>query len=401
MLTDAQRTSNPRFYKQLQVHTSDDDLPTLSTRRMPPYQDAVWKRSVAQIIVGCGCLLAISIMAYSYHNLPIQKMDKSLTITFPASDTTLLKYKFSIPSEPLNIQHTTKSLDYGGLEIEMLKHPFQRTIHINEFARLERFRSHIFRQGTNETSERNIPTSYWYYEDLESMHHMSCRPPAWSKLHFPNCNAFHEMNLEETDREKTNNYINEIYIINHGFYRDVWVNRFLLDGTASVLKTTKYHLDFSWRNMRDVHREALIMEQLTMYENIVTPYGHCGTSVITEAVPYQVEPYIVPGTGYAKRQQLLRDRQDDVHSKNELSAQEKLKTALEMAESIAVLHGFHHGVIVHNDIQLQQWLRTYNDTLKLGDFNRAMILQWNMKEKRYCKYSSGTAFGNVRLNGGL
>jgi thiamine kinase-like enzyme len=43
--------------------------------------------------------------------------------------------------------------------------------------------------------------------------------------------------------------------------------------------------------------------------------------------------------------------------------------AVEMAESIAILHGFKDGVIVHNDIQLRQWLRTREGRLKLGDFN--------------------------------
>ena len=69
--------------------------------------------------------------------------------------------------------------------------------------------------------------------------------------------------------------------------------------------------------------------------------------------------------------------------------------ALEMAESIAVLHGYEGSVIIHNDIQLQQWLRTEEGTLKLGDFNRATIPDWDIKKNRYCEYSTGAAFGNV------
>jgi len=97
------------------------------------------------------------------------------------------------------------------------------------------------------------------------------------------------------------------------------------------------------------------MERLTGFSNIVTTYGHCGTSVMTEAVPHEVESYSVPGSGY-KKQVDLHDEYD-VQPQNSLTAKEKLETALEMAESIAVLHGFTDGVIVHDDIQLQQWLR--------------------------------------------
>jgi hypothetical protein len=393
--------------QQLRRHTSDDEdfTATGSTRRISrPYRlaFAAWKRSIAPITVGCSSLFLLTlstiIALHVLHFFPFRDTNKNLIILFPTTASS----KTNIPSEKrLENIHATKSWDYGGLQIEMVKYPFQRNIPFNEFARFERFRSQESSPRTNDTNDRhnNIPYNYWYYEDkMESYmkhhhHHLSCRPPAWSKLHFPNCNIFHEMSLIERDPGN-----NEIYTINHGFYRDVWVHRFLPDGTASVLKTTKYHhhSDFSWRNIMDVHREALIMERLTIHDNIVTPYGHCGTSVITEAIPYQVEPYIVPGTGHAKQKQLLRDPQK-VPSKNALSGQEKLKTALEMAESIAVLHGFPDGTIVHNDIQLQQWLRTHNDTLKLGDFNRAMILNWNAKENRYCKYSSGTVFGNVRL----
>jgi hypothetical protein len=71
--------------------------------------------------------------------------------------------------------------------------------------------------------------------------------------------------------------------------------------------------------------------------------------------------------------------------------------AVEIAKSVAVLHGFKDGVIVHNDIQLRQWLRTREGRLKLGHFNRAKVLDWNVKKQQYCKFSNGAAFGNVRF----
>ena len=204
------------------------------------------------------------------------------------------------------------------------------------------------------------------------------------------------------------------------------------------------------------------MERLSGSPRIVDLYGHCGTSVserskptwlfpkglwrvrlivfafnglyqvIVEAIPYEVEEYIVP-EGYVKQVD-LHDA-DDVKPQNSYSAAEKLGMALEMAESLADLHGFPDGVMyvcrqllkkglpsvlvadviysfsiffamhperacynayrVHDDVQLCQWLRLPSGKLKLGDFNRAEIMTYNVEKQQYCKYNNGRSYGNV------
>jgi hypothetical protein len=52
---------------------------------------------------------------------------------------------------------------------------------------------------------------------------------------------------------------------------------------------------------------------------------------------------------------------------------------------------------VHDDVQLCQWLRTRDGTIKLGDFNRAEVMNYNMEKKEYCRYSNGQAYGNVSV----
>merc|ERR1740117_2246057 len=83
-------------------------------------------------------------------------------------------------------------------------------------------------------------------------------------------------------------------------------------------------------------------------------------------------------------------------SLNNYTIQEKLNMAIRMAESIADLHGFVDGVIVHDDVQLCQWLQTMDGTLKLGDFNRAEVMEYNYQKKEYCKYNNGDCYGNYR-----
>jgi hypothetical protein len=85
------------------------------------------------------------------------------------------------------------------------------------------------------------------------------------------------------------------------------------------------------------------MERLTKSPRIIDLYGHCGTSIWAEAIPYEVEEYIVPGEGYI-RQADLHD-QDELKPQNKYTVHQKLEMALEMAEALADLHGFEDGVI--------------------------------------------------------
>ena len=100
------------------------------------------------------------------------------------------------------------------------------------------------------------------------------------------------------------------------------------------------------------------------------------------------------GDGYMKQNDL--DDKDDVNPQNDYTPIEKLEFGLEMAESLAVLHGYVGGLIVHDDVQLCQWLRTRDGRLVLGDFNRAQIMDWNEEKGEYCMYNNGYAYGNVR-----
>lgn len=58
---------------------------------------------------------------------------------------------------------------------------------------------------------------------------------------------------------------------------------------------------------------------------------------------------------------------------NELPPSTKIEWALDMAETVALLHNHERGVIVHDDIQLSQFLIGKDGRLKGGDFNRAEV----------------------------
>jgi hypothetical protein len=80
---------------------------------------------------------------------------------------------------------------------------------------------------------------------------------------------------------------------------------------------------------------------------------------------------------------------------NNFTIEEKLQMAIDMAEAIADLHGYQGGVIVHDDIKLKQWMMHPNKRAKLGDFNRAEIMDWNEEKQAYCSYANGEVYGIV------
>jgi serine/threonine protein kinase len=59
-----------------------------------------------------------------------------------------------------------------------------------------------------------------------------------------------------------------------------------------------------------------------------------------------------------------------------------------MAESLAKLHQFHGGVVVHADVNIEQWLLNNHGDLKLNDFNLAEILPWNDQTQQYCPFAT-------------
>ncbi|KAI2488633.1 protein kinase [Fragilaria crotonensis] len=216
------------------------------------------------------------------------------------------------------------------------------------------------------------PTSAKYDQDDEA-DYTECRPPNWKKLYFPTCNSFHEIDISRGyDRSIISNVEKnyDSYVFSQGFYRDAWLVENVERKEATVLKTLRFKHDYTPKSFSNVQRDAIVMERLSF------------------------SPKDCAWRGYMKQEDL--DDSDDVRPQNDYTPLEKLEFGLAMAESLAVLHSYVGGLIVHDDVQLCQWLRTRDGRLVLGDFNRAQIMDWNEKKGEYCLYNNGYAFGNYR-----
>ena len=70
-----------------------------------------------------------------------------------------------------------------------------------------------------------------------------------------------------------------------------------------------------------------------------------------------------------------------------------------LASIVAALHNYPGGVIVHDDIQLCQYLWTEDNgiNVKLNDFNRAEFMLFDEMNQDYCKFRNGEGHGDVSL----
>ena len=142
--------------------------------------------------------------------------------------------------------------------------------------------------------------------------------------------------------------------------------------------------------------DAIVNEKLNGHSRIVSSYGFCGMSIIGEAMTHgDLDKWAIP-SGVGRIDAPLNDKEHLVVG-NELTGVRKLELSLEMVEAVLLLHSYPGGVIVHDDIQLSQFLMSPSGELKLNDFNRAEIMLWNEKDFEYCKYRNHPGIGDVRL----
>lgn len=138
-----------------------------------------------------------------------------------------------------------------------------------------------------------------------------------------------------------------------------------------------------------VQHEAMVMEQLTASPRISNIYGYCGVSLQVQTLYGTVEPTMMQYAQDAKS--LVVDYLFSnfpflpLPQRNGLSAHEKLSLITTMAQAIADMHGFEHGVIINSDLAATQFLYDAEGNIRLNDFNNVAFPDWNPKEKKYCK----------------
>ena len=159
-------------------------------------------------------------------------------------------------------------------------------------------------------------------------------------------------------------------------------------------------IDFKTGDFEYVRMDAMVADRLTSSPRIYDIYGFCGMAIMSEFFPYgDYEDVAVPGTGYLlTTKEQIEQQENELTPYNDIESVDKLRISLQMAEALADLHGDPNGAIVHQDVQLSQYLLSSDGkTVKLNDFNRAEFMLWDDNKGTYCKYGEGGGNGNVSL----
>jgi hypothetical protein len=154
--------------------------------------------------------------------------------------------------------------------------------------------------------------------------------------------------------------------------------------------------EFVYDDFEYMRMDAIVNEKLNGNPQIVNSYAFCGSSIMGEAMSNGDLHNVAIPTGTGRVIQILNEDKN-LTVMNDLSGTQKLTWSLEMAEAVMMLHGYPDGVIVHDDIQLSQFLVSDTGKLKLNDFNRAEIMLWNEKDNEYCKYKNYAGRGDVSV----
>ena len=234
------------------------------------------------------------------------------------------------------------------------------------------------RRGTDGVAEKE-------YQDPK------CRRTQKHRYVFPNCNEFHQ--LDRTDAA------NELRFINDGCFREVFSLRTPQDLFAiKEILFEEINDSNDYELMEYVRMDAIVAERLSASPRIYDIYGHCALSIASEFFYHgDIEDVSAGEIGYESTSgDEETDDKDDWGPRNGLTPAQKLVLGLDMAESLADLHGHAAGMIIHDDVQLSQFLLNKDKTrLKLNDFNRAEFSLWNGAD--YCRHQNGRGPGKIRI----
>lgn len=291
------------------------------------------------------------------------------------------------------------SPDFGRLKLDFYDEPVDHRIILRDLKMKEtRFR--------HPDQEMDDDVDFYYYfdddelrglrnnydEDEKHNYDIHCRRVSDHRLNFPNCNQFHE--LDRLDP------ITKIKYLAAGAFREVFsVSKTTAEGSEKfVVKDILYANWFTFEDFEYVRMDAIVAERLTASPRIYDIYGYCGLGIMSEYFYHgDVEKDFVydEGSGYIDPLD-LHDK-EEVKPQNNLTGIEKLVISLEMAEALADLHGSPNSLIIHDDVQMSQFLFNKDKTrLKLNDFNRAEIPLYDEVNGQYCRYKNGHGHGNWR-----
>jgi serine/threonine protein kinase len=199
-------------------------------------------------------------------------------------------------------------------------------------------------------------------------------------------NSGHRRSYEIVNDLNVTSYIERPKYMSSGMWRDVWSVTprwvpglsYICNKERAVLKMIKQEHDVNFRNLDRHRRDAMVMERLTLSPNVVSIYGHCGNTVLTEMGAQTLESVLFAGgSGRA------------AVSQSTFSPRCRQWTC-------RVAPQVDGGPVIHADITAKQFLVDFEGTVKLNDFNRCRLMPHNNVTNEKCRIRIPSAPGLYR-----
>lgn len=247
-----------------------------------------------------------------------------------------------------------------------------------------------------------------------------CSDLEWHTYHYPNCNEIHEIDLRREVRHhhQLNNSSRKGReedfelpwgFVGNGLWRDVFscdpreeATTAAVSGGVSlprppaVLKVMKKEHEYNNRNFERHRRDALVMERLSSSHHLVSIYGYCANTVLTQAISHTLDDVIYareneevakwsPRSGYVTRPTLelwMGTNEDGEPLATRETELGRIHLALGVFRGLRDLHEGDGTTsdkewlpIVHADLQAKQYLvDSRTGRIYLNDFNRCRFM---------------------------
>lgn len=234
---------------------------------------------------------------------------------------------------------------------------------------------------------------------------IGCSTLDWHEINYQNCNDVHDLDLKEIFHKRHGALIpmdlgegdkSEIMYsketlekaasmgyLGSGMWRQVWKVHPRIANEDAVLKIMKSEHNVDGRNFDRHRRDAIVMERMQNSSHVVSIYGFCGNTVLTEYSGLTLSDYIYSTEEY----------NDVVVPYDKHTMLGKIDLAIDLLKGLKDIHELK---IVHADIQAKQFLVDPIDGLKLNDFNRCRFLPKHNKTGESCLVKIPSAPGGNR-----
>lgn len=226
-----------------------------------------------------------------------------------------------------------------------------------------------FEKDINGTDDSSL------YREFEKEWYTQCRPVEEIPIR-PTCNSLHELGAFETSLSSSSSSptTTTVLLSMEGNWRSVWKTPDPITHEQIILKLLQLHRDFDLDAVRGHEMDIRIMERLSASPHIVSSYGFCGQSVLTQ---------LAQSSGAA------------VIKNPQLSWRDRLSIARDLAQGLAELHAL-QPIDWEQVLQKAMAKTTTKDPKKLIPFVRSLRF-YNKKPPVFAHYDINIA-NTISLN---